>query len=282
MRKFLFIIFYTVLIAAVISSVFFLFKVREREHFLAELIAASGAARADLTVEETVLTLSDHIYNRTRNNLELKQLDLYSRLESTSPFNVTSAVALRYGGFGIEGHSTYGPCGTMSRTLLNALWTLDIPARELQLFPNDEGKGGGHTMVEFFASGRWLVISPSDNSFVWRKPGGEIATAAEIRDDKTIFAGVFDQDPDYPYRFDNYGNIRWEKLPPVVTTVIKKVIGEERYENASTPRLYDKPRTLFFIASLAAVVVCYLLAYVSRPRSRPAPRRSRIENPIPR
>ncbi|UCG52464.1 MAG: hypothetical protein JSW58_02625 [Candidatus Latescibacterota bacterium] len=269
-RATLFSLFYAGLILSVICAVFFFTKIRERERFLDDLIDSSIGKGDTLPAEERALALSREIFDRTNNALQKNELDWYSRWESTTFFNVTSGVALRYGGFGVEGHSTYGACGTMSRILLNALWKLDVPARKLQLLDNDEGQGGGHTMVEFLSDGRWLVISPSDGSFVWRKANGEIATADEIKNDERVFSKIFARHANYPYRFDNYGNIRWEKLPPRVVDAIRTVIGEKRFNNAKTPKLYDKPRTLFFVASLIALCLFFMLGHLSRPLPRSA------------
>lgn len=121
-------------------------------------------------------------------------------------------------------------------------------------------------MVEFFSEGRWRVISPSDSGFVWRRPDGEIATAEEIHDDPGIFAQVFARYPRYRYRFDRYGNIRWEKVSPAARKFFRAVLGEKRFENATTPRLYDKPRTLFLGSAIAASVFFAVAAYFVRPR----------------
>ena len=272
-RSILFVVCAAGLAVSLVSTLFFTFKIREREHYLDRLVESALPDNRDGSNEEIVIRLSEAIHEKTSNPLSTQDLDSYSRWESTSPFNVTSAVSLRYGGFGVEGHSTYGACGTMSRTLLNALWTLDIPARKLQLLNNKEGRGGDHTMIEFFSGDRWLVISPSDNSFVWRMDDGRIATANEIHGDPELFAQIYKQDPRYPYLFDNYKNIRWEKLPRPVTRLFRILMGEKRYMNAVTPKLYDKPRTFFVIVSVMFACVFALGAAltVSRPR-QPGPR----------
>ncbi len=271
MRKFrsiLFIVCAVGLTVSLIGALFFSIKIRERERFLDRLIDTALSNEGTESNEEIALKLSKEIYQKTRNPLLKQDMDRYSQWESTSPFNVTSAVCLRYGGFGVEGHSTYGACGTMSRTLLNALWKLDIPARKLQLLDNEDGRGGGHTMIEFRSGDRWLVISPSDASFVWRTDDDRIATAKEIHDNDELFAQIYDQDPGYPYLFDNYKNIRWEKLPRPVSRLFRVFMGENRYNNAVTPSLYDKPRTLFVIVSLILSVMfaCGAALAVSKPR----------------
>ena len=154
----------------------------------------------------------------------------------------------------------------MSRILLNALWRLDIPARKLQL-PNEAS--GGHTMIEFYHNGKWRVLSPADNTFVWRTDNGEIASAIEIQDNPAIFSQVYSIKPHYPYRFDNYKHIRWNKLPNWLTSIIRRVIGENRFTSIETPRLYDLPRTLFLYCSILSSILLSIAAYVSRPRKRP-------------
>lgn len=254
------------LTVSLIGAFFFTTRVRERERYVDRLIESALPDRSAEPTEKTAVRLSRAIHRQTRNPLSPDTLDAYSKWESTSPFNVTAAVSLRYGGFGVEGHSTYGACGTMSRTLLNALWKLDIPARKLQLLDNEYGRGGGHTMVEFRSGDRWLVISPSDNSFVWLTDEGRIATAKEIHDNPEIFSQIYDKDGNYPYLFDNYMNIRWEKLPAPVSRLFRLLMGHKRYINTVTPKLYDKPRTFFVIVSVIFACVFALGAALSRPR----------------
>ena len=50
--------------------------------------------------------------------------------------------------------------------------------------------------------------------------------------------------------FENAKHIRWAKLPSPVQTTIKFLVGEKTFEEAETPRIYDNPRTLFFVTSL--------------------------------
>jgi hypothetical protein len=249
--------------------VFLAVKVQERGETLSQFIQETIGDDGELPTEEIALRLSGAIFDRTRNPITEDKLDWFSRLMSKSFFNMGPVASLRYGGFGLENHSTVGPCGTMARTLLNALWELDIPARKLQILDNDQGKGGGHTMVEFEANGRWLVISPADSSFVWRKADGSIATAEEIQRDPQLFAQIYERYPEYPYLFDKYSNIRWEKLPPRLRSLARTVLGEERYRTVTTPRLYDRPRTLIFLASLCMTLLFGLLVYATRPRRRP-------------
>lgn len=261
------------LVLSVAATVFFYMGVRERDRYLSDLI---GATVRDAELESTTdvaLTLSAEIHRRTNAVLEREELSLYDRLEALSPFNVTSATALKYGGFGIREHDVLGPCGTMSRTLLNALWALDIPARKLQLLANERGEGGGHTLLEYFDGERWCVLSPSDSTFVWRRGDGAIATTAEIRRDASIFSQIYERYPEYPYRFDNPSHIRWDKLPGPVQRVFRLALGEEGFRRAQTPRLYDRPRDLFLIASASVSLVLFMVLLLLRPR-RPAPTRA--------
>lgn len=250
------------LVLSLVFSIFFLFKVRERNKFINELIDISVKSKDLDDVEQIVISVSREIYKKTNKGLIRDELDLYSRVESLSFFNVTSAVSLRYGGFGIIGHTVYGPCGTMSRTLLNALWKLKIPARKLQLLNNEIGKGGGHTIIEFYHDDDWRVISPSDSTFVWRTENGEIASAKQIHDDPTIFSQIYRIKPNYRYLFDNYSNVRWEKLPQWVTCTIRFVIGERRFNSAETPKLYDLPRSLLLYCSISSLILCSIFVWI--------------------
>jgi hypothetical protein len=250
-----------------IAFAFLLTKVGEANLLLDNLIEANVTDQGLTDRGEIAIALAQEIYERTNRGLPSEDLDLFCRLESESFFGVSAGGSLKYGFYGVYGNPQFGPCGTMSRTLLNALWKLDIPARKLQLFDNEEGKGGGHTMVEFYHDGAWRVISPADNGFVWLTEKGEIATARQIQSDPITFSQIYAQQPDYPYLFDNYQRIRWSKLPDGFTAAVRFVIGEHRYNSMETPRLYDLPRTLLLIAVGILAVLLGLMAYITRPGS---------------
>jgi hypothetical protein len=257
-------------LVAALFSAFLVAKVEERDRLLDGLIldATAGVARAD--TDAIVTSISRAIYVRTNAGIRAADLPLFERWEATSFFNVGTSVALKYGGFGVEGSDRIGPCGTMTRVLLNACWSLGIPARKLQLEPDDQGRYGGHTMLEFHSGGRWQVISPSDSSFTWRTRDGRIATVAEIRSDPALFGQIYARYPNYPYRFSRPRHIRWEKLPGPVRAAIRAVLGPQRYDAAETPRLYDQPRSLFLVMALTVTGFCVVTAWVTRPRRRRA------------
>lgn len=252
--------------AAALASGWFLIQNRERDALLDVLIAQAtqGVPRAD--VDSTVLSLSRAIYAATNRAMPIGDLPLLERLEVTSGLNVGTSVALKYGIYGLVGEEGIGPCGTMTRILLNACWRLGIPARKLLLLEVPNRQIGHHTMVEFQSHGRWQVLSPSDNSFVWRSAEGRIATRDEIRADSAVFAQVFERYPRYPYRFDRTSNIRWEKLPLPVRRAFRAVLGERGYRLAETPRLYDQPRKLFLWTSLAVLACTLVMAMLTRRR----------------
>jgi hypothetical protein len=210
------------------------------------------------------MALSQHVFGRTNRGVPFSKLGWYERWESTSFFNVTTTTSLKLGVYGVEGHSQFGPCGTMSRVLLNALWRLKIPARKLQLLGDPARGYVNHTMVEYWSKGRWEVISPSDSSFVWRNARGQVATLAEIEADPAIRDQIRVWRNHWPATFANARHIRWEKLPAPVRGAIRLAMGPKRYESAETPRLYDQPRRLMFTLSSTAAALCLLLGLATR------------------
>lgn len=254
---------------AALAAGFFLLAMREEDRLLDALIRRSltGVDRRDTCA--VVLALSHEIYERTGAGIRAEDLPFYERLESLSPFHMTSAVALRHGAFGVIGHSPYGPCGTMSRVLLNACWRLGIRARKLHLIPPAGSPIDIHTLVEWRSGGRWPVVSPSDD-FAWRTRDGRIATVEEIRGDSLVFAQVLQRVPGFAVGFENTRRVRWEKLPRPLPWAIRTVLGERRYRGLETPRLYDQPRRLMFAGSLVVLVGALLGA-----RRSGTPRRDR-------
>ncbi len=170
------------LLLAAAAAGFFATRVREQDRLLDAFIARSlaGVDRADS--DAVVLALAREVHAHTDRGVRAADLTTYDRLESVSPFNMTTAVALRYGAFGVVGHPPFGPCGTMTRVLLNACWRLGIPARKLHLIPPPRDTVDIHTIMEWRTGGRWKVIAPSEN-FVWHARDGRIATLEEIRAD---------------------------------------------------------------------------------------------------
>lgn len=239
--------------ASAAAALFFHGKVREDDARVDGMIRAAvhGVPLAD--TEAVALALSRAVFMRTYRRVSAGELSPYERLESSSFFNVTSAVSLGHGAYGLEGQAHTGPCGTMTRVTLHALDRMGIPARKLHLHDEPLTPDGWHAMVEFQSGGRWLVVSPGDSAFVWRTQEGRIATLDEIQADSTIFAQVFARFPDYPYRAGSATRIRWDKLPRPVRAFMRTVLGPKRYDGALTPKLYDQPRRLFFAASLSAL-----------------------------
>jgi hypothetical protein len=247
-----------VFVALAVLSTFFYARVREEDALLDGFAKAATRGVASADTEAVALALSRAVFLRVSGRVRPENLPLYERLESSSFFNMTSAVCLRHGAYGLVGQPHLGPCGAMTRVTLRALDRLGIASRKLHLLDDPSPEEFGHTMVEFRSGGRWLVLSPSDSSFVWRGRDGEVATLAEIQADSSIFAQIFARYPGYPYRVGHTGHVRWEKLPRVARTAVRAVLGEARYENALTPKLYDDPRRLFLLASLVALGCCAL------------------------
>jgi len=249
-------------VLSILLSIFFYVKDDEENTLVSSLIESSYANQNLTNRADSVIVLSNAIYNKTKNWIKKSQLDWYSQWEATGFFNMSTAVSLDYGCYGVEGRLGDGPCGTMSKTLLNSLWELDIPARKLQLF----GKGGGHTMVEFYDMNEWKVISPSDSSFVWKRSDGSLATLSDIKSDTAIFNQVYyNWKSNWRYNFTETTNIRWDKFPSFITSVIKFFIGEKSYNTAETPRLYEQPRKLLFIVfSIIAVFFIFILSFFWR------------------
>ena len=267
------------LIVSVLAAVFFSVKISERYHYIDELIANAVTEKEVDDRQDSVISIARAIYERTNRVIEREELDWYADLEAHSFFNVTAATSLRYGGFGIEGQgqAEMGPCGTMSKVLLNALWRLEIPARKLQIPARKEFPGEGHTLVEFYHDGEWRVIAPSNNAFVWRKKDGTLSNREEIQTNQELFSQVFAKHPRFKYTFDHYRNIRWEKLPSFMVKTIRAVLGEERFRRVETPRLYDQPRRLFFLVTCTSSVFFGLLVWFLRPRRGKA--KSHVRNP---
>jgi hypothetical protein len=246
-----------------IISIFFFLKHFQTLVLIEALEKDALKFNTNLSDEEKALLISGEIYKQTNNFIDREKLDWYSEWEATSFFNMNTSVGLEYNCFGIKGEPGDGPCGTMTKIFLVAMWDQDIPTRKLQLSPINSR--GGHTMAEFYYKGKWRVISPSDSSFVWRNKDGEIATVDEIREDTSVFNQIFKQDPNWPYGFKETSNINWEKLPSFAVPIIKFIIGEEGFENSETPAIYEQPRKLLFI-TFGSLSLLFTLIFIYKYR----------------
>lgn len=246
-KKFLLFSSFILTLISLMMAGFFFVKMNQTDALLDAMINDVLLEKPDLNDDEKALLISDKIYRETNNLVARDKLDWYSKWEATSFFNMSAGVGLEYNCYGIEKEPGDGPCGTMTKIFLLAMWELDIPARKLQLGEYTRGRGG-HTMAEFYFDGKWRVISPSDSSFVWRNIDGSIATVEEIQSDTSIFNQIYHKwDKNWPYGFVEVANINWEKLPNFMESIIKFLIGEEAYNNAETPKLYEQPRKFLFI-----------------------------------
>lgn len=243
------------LLISLLLSIFFYLKMEEENRLVRFFTLNSLSAHNLKTLEDTVLAVSNSIYNYTNGWVDRDSMDWYSRWEALGFFKMSAGVGLKYKCFGVKGHPGDGPCGTMTKIFLRSMWELGIPARKLQLMEVIPGKGG-HTMAEFFYNGKWRVISPSDSSFVWRNPDGSIASVNDIQSDTAIFNQVYHKwRKDWPYGFKETWNINWDKIPGFLRSGIRFLIGEEAYRNAETPELYEQPRKLLFIVFLSLSII---------------------------
>jgi hypothetical protein len=238
-----------------LSTAFFWHQVRESRVLMDELLASSLHGVPPEDTDAVVLALSRSIYARTNRRLLVNQLPPDERWEATSFFNITAGTSLENGIYGVTDRGVFGPCGTMSRVLLNALWRLGIPARKLQLLASPGSGLIQHTMVEYRSGDRWQVISPSDSSFEWHNHAGQVATVDEIRADPAIFEQVHAWRGWWPANFDHTAHIRWEKLPSPVRGGIRILLGPKRYEQAETPRWYDQSRRFLLNLSVVALLL---------------------------
>lgn len=254
MAKFIYKLSIVGILICMVGFVFFFLKVQEENKYLNKLLETTEKKYTSEKTQAFVRGLSQEIYQLTNQGIDHSTLSAYDKWEATSPFNVTTAISLKYKTFGLKTHSVYGPCGTMSRVLLNSLWHKGIPARKLQLLPTSQKEGDGHTMVEFYVDGKWRVIAPSDSSFVWLDEQGEVASREEIKNNPDIFKQIYTRDKNYPYHFNKPRNIRWSKLPGFIQKFFRAILGEKGFQNATTPRLYDRPRSLMMYTFLAGVL----------------------------
>ncbi len=237
-------------------------KKAERQAYMNSFLSGVFANSCPKTTDDTVQAISHAIHAITNNpyGVEAAKMDWYEDLESRYFFNMTATVALKYGTYGVRGHYVFGPCGTMSRLLLNSLWELNIPARKLQLLNNEQGKGGGHTLVEYLDGDKWKVIAVSDSSFVWRNKAGEIASVKEIQHEAGVFEQIYATHPDYPYLFDNAQHLNWAKVPSWITSILRSTIGESAMQQIETPRIYEHPRHLLLLCFVGLFIVSSIIS----------------------
>ena len=223
-----------------------------------------------LSTDDFVAAMSREVYEKTNDTCPLSELSPYDRMEVDSPANVTTAVSLKYGIYVTEGHSRDGPCGTMTRTLINALRYSGIPARKLHLQMPD---GNGHTMAEYADGDKWKVIAPSDKSFVWRNASGEVASLEEIQQSDEVFSQIYSHQADYGYNFDHANHFNWDRLPAFVHDQALSRWGQEWVDDFDTPRLMDQPRLLLCLFCIIAFAFSLIVVAVNQTSSKTSRKR---------
>ncbi|GAB7079315.1 hypothetical protein [Megalodesulfovibrio paquesii] len=255
------------------GCIFFTGRIRERAELLDTLIRETLPAvdevslgpPANTRAEALAIALAQAIFLRTNAPLDANMLDWYELLESMSPFNVSAATALKYGGFGLKQHSRYGPCTTMSRTLILALKRLNVPARPLYLEADERGLGGGHNIVEFYDEGRWKVIAPSDRAFVWRTRDGRVASVADIVASPEVFSQVYESYPHYQYLFHKPRRFSLPDAPEFLRSFIALFLTNDG-DGPVAPALFQSPRGFMFRVCLVLASLCAATAIWLRPR----------------
>lgn len=247
-----------------LAALFFAYGHIEERHVL-HLFLSELQVDDRLSTDDLVQQTSKAIYERTNNTMPPSGLTLCERIEAFSPANITTAVSLKYGIYIVDGHPMDGPCGTMSRVLLNSLWSHGVKARKVHLVMPD---GNGHTMVEYLDEGMWKLISPSDKSFVWRNAEGDVASIEEIQADESVFRQIHSVCPEYPYNFDHPIHFNWDRLPAFVEQRASASWGQGWCDEFETPWLIDQPRLLaclfWLFASLTCILFSVTLWYVRR------------------
>ena len=235
-------------------AIFFLVRHLEERSLVRNLVSSIELDHP-ATIDEQVIATSQVVYEKTNGRKDPEDLSFYERHEAFSPANITTGVSLKHGIYIVEGHDKDGPCGTMSRNLLNALWYQGLDARKFHVEMPD---GNGHTMVEYRDVDKWKVIAPSDNSFVWRTSEGDVASAKEIQNDDQLFQQIYSEVPDYGYRFDHPKRFNWDRLPAFAHEQALAWYGQEWCDEFQTPRIFDQPRLALAIACFVGALTLYL------------------------
>ena len=198
----------------------------------------------DASLKNNVLKMMDWVYANCNRPVDVSKAPWYVIKEDLLPCHISARSVIEYG-YGIPGHPSFGPCGSLSRVAIVLLRRNGIPVRKLQLL----GPRGGHTTVTVMIDGKWRGFDPSFHAH-WINDQNEIATLEEIKEKPHIFERVYERIPEYPYRFDETAYIRWAKLgkPGLwLATILRGLVGEKRFQEIDTPYIYEKPRLLYGI-----------------------------------
>lgn len=149
-----------------------------------------------------------------------------------------------------------GGCSQRSTLLVAVLEEYGIPSRKLLIGLTD--RYAGHVVVEAFLDGKWRVLDPLFG-YVYRKDGGELATAQDLQANPDLVARVAraDQDPyPIPYRLDafNYREVtRFNWFRSELTLALRDYFGPAA-DAWAPPAMWNRPLRLSAL-TLALVLI---------------------------
>lgn len=188
-----------------------------------------------------------------------------AKLEHSLPLELSPVTVLREG-FAFPNARRFGPCGQLVRTIRAVGWLRGIPSHKVLM-----GTGATeHAMVALYVDGAYRLFDPTYD-FYWTGRDGHVASIEDVRSDTAIFAQIFRQEPNYPYRLSDARYFNWSRLGTPgrwIKGALTAVMGKQWVAALDTPMLYDRPWWGYTWVSLTAGLVCLLLAAVVGARWR--------------
>jgi len=174
-------------------------------------------------------------------------------------------------------HGYSSDCAAASRLMIRMLASIGIEASKLGI--HDEEGIGRHAVVEANIGGR-LAIADANHAYIYRRPDGTLATAADIASNPEIArAHLIPTDDPIISDFRNTRTMNWEKIPvlmPLAYEVLHRFMGN-RVDRISRPAFAERPKLMAAVMFFALGALLLLPpAYLTTRRFRHARLRERL------
>ena len=150
-----------------------------------------------------------------------------------------------------------GACGNSTKLFVALVQRAKFKARPLLIISN--GVIGAHVVAEVWVEGRWAIFDPIFGYF-YSTPEGYLATAKHIQENPELLKKVVDRN--YPIKSYSYQYItrtNWRKIPPILYTLLHKLLGEDKVQEIALNKYTVRPKILAAYLNIGLVAVVGML-----------------------
>jgi hypothetical protein len=167
-----------------------------------------------------------------------------------------------------------GACGSFSYVLARLYEGYRFPVRIAQMKAN--GTYAAHNIVEVKTNHGWVVVDPLFDAY-FKKPGGGLASFADVQADWDYYRRQLPKNYDSNYRYAGVRYTNWTKVPvifPAVKKVLDLTIGKKEADTISIRTYFLRMYDICFGVTLVLFVLVFLLTLVKLIKAKVFPRKN--------